>query len=466
MSEEENDREMYLSEDQSDAVTASTPVAVNAKKITLHFDEGSDLASISSSLKDPDCVVLYVNLYASFMQKYGPEAIEQLFSEVHLPHLLGIKVWRPECRVEEGAVMPQFSFPVKALSLLLRSTLKLEYLIFDLKLAGNRDDFAGLGNAFGRLVMLQCIGLTINVDDKVNQDTGGTANPLDPLIKGLAKLSNVTDIIIKGSCNPMEDSLGALESAGLRDLCLLPKLSSLYLFLFVLSNDNLAAMASSLEHNNVLRELCINCSLGITGSQAFTRLFRRNQTLNEVIMIVTGFDQADGNPNNNHSIQHQIEAEIAEGLADSTSLKEFLFQGGMGEMSTQSLTHFRDAVKSNYVIEKVSLRVGDDHANKALDEEMKFLMELNKLGRGELLTDTTVHRDARWTRMLAKMGSDISNLHYLLSMNPSLCCYSVDSSSPQRSRGKKKAASTATQSQPTKRTRLYRAAKYQRVNYR
>jgi len=459
----------------------------NVKRILL-LDKDTNVTELAASLKDTHCVVLYISIYESFLKKHRMEHISAMFVGAQLPNLLGLKIDRPESKTSQsdGALNPHEntpqaprSFPIQALSSILRTARKMEYLIFDLKLWGRRDDYRVFGETVGHLSVLQCVGATMSVTTDGDNDNE-EVNVFDPLMHSLSKLPTLSDVIIKGDItNPTSACLGALQTASLVALCRLPKLTSLYLFLFVLSDENVSAMAQAIADNSVVEELCINCRLGLLGSQHFSNMLRKSKTLKEVILIIFNYQEkqndcldssSDSEPAN---LQSRIDSEIADGVALSKTVQEFLYQGGPDVLSTNSHVHFRNAAKTNYVLEKMCLRTGTTDADKALEAEINFFLKLNAQGqRAKLLRhDNSVSRGSRWVNAMANAdeASKLSILHYYLSTDPSLCI--LPQSRQQQLLSSIQPLTTGRTNNSNadglrgKRKRLYRDAKYKRICY-
>jgi len=434
-------------------------------RVSLTLTANTDISQLISSLQSNVCLVLFVSIYESFLRKYTPKKIAGFFYYARLPNLLGLKLEHPDRKSNLnlfGTEDPQeLSIPVEALTSLLRTAKKLQYLLFYLKMVGNREDYKKWGKTFENLSRLQCVGMVITVTEDPPETTttaiptseGDAAscnseNILDPLIRSLSKLGDLTDMVIKG-VTVNQASLGSLQSSSLRDLCRLPKLRSLCLLSFTLSDDNVKAIAEAMETSTVTKDMFIHCIPELDGARALSRMFRRNKTLTDVIIFTSRYE-------------HEVDAALASGVAASESLEEFSYQGGLcHKMSIASQTSFRDALKAKYNIKKVTIGVGDDEKSLALEKEMHFYLDLNKAGRKKLLNDQSVQRDYRWIAKLAGENTgDLSTVHYYMTADPFLCLR------PRERNTKAFKKSRAKGPSPTRRRILYRSVKYRRVCYR
>ena len=286
---------------------------------------------------------------------------------------------------------------------------------------------------------------------------------------------------------PLEEVI--VPNQTLRQLCASTCLQSLCLIYFNLSDDNVTHMAQQLSSNHTLRELDIECSLSVGGAQALVSLMvGPNQTLEDFNVCIR--NELDKNDEETLGAEEKINHILADGVRQSTLFNFALFRSRIGKSCHDS---FRKLMAQQYTLESMTLYTGDLELNKAFaaDPVINFHCKLNRNGRAQLITGkpsmkrknavgrkkslptpTFPTPELCLVEILGRVSDDLSCLFYVLSVNPCICDRALakimrceNSERSKNVKFKKRNAKGFGSTQQSKRTRLYRAAKYERRKY-
>jgi len=436
-----------------------------------------------------------------------------------LPDLERIEISTNEVQYTTEGRMARWSIGVVASMLTMMNTLKLHKVttirLCFLRLFGTWDDFSNLATNLKLVPTLEKFNL-----DKISLEEvrGGTTLPplshrgswLDPVVLALAELPKLYHLRVLGTTDFRAQSMNAtdvndddvpeiLRNDTLRRLCK-SSLKSLCLIHFNLSDDNVTHMAEQLETNTSLKELDIDCTLGTASSHALMRTIERNPVLEDLNLCIRckgdelGLGAHEETADSIERQQEELLAEedeinlrIAKAVGNSSLINFALFRG---RISPRCQDAFRTMLRKQSYLESLTLYTGDEALNKVLAEDphIKFYLKINKHGRRQL--QRSEQPSGRWKAVLTgsskkkkaaavaaaflptqfftperclvdtlgRVKDDTSCLYYFLSLNPSLC-------DQQDSNGKRARTNSDGEAPPSKRTRLYRAAKYKDVCY-
>lgn len=329
---------------------------------------------------------------------------------------------RPELReltLTSEAGLSYYTLPINFLSVVLDlapGLLKIE--VGDVQLSGTAEDFASLQNSFqnqSSLKELSCSGW-------LSEETR-IALSQDSLLTAIAASRSLESLTFRPSF-----TFGGISNVTAGMLCVVATLKVLKITNCNLVDENVVAMATSLQENHTLVDLRLSCRLEAPGSRAIANTLRRNTKLEALIIHNTDIaigaqsDSADSSSESNRSptgagalgdINDLHFAEIAHALKSNRSLKIFALQGT--KLSLPSQKAFAEMLRQNYSLHAVSLL--DLHCD--LQDEVDMHTLLNRSGRADLVQEGSERQ--QWVDAMASVRDSLDCLFYLLCRQPSLC---------------------------------------------
>ena len=259
-----------------------------------------------------------------------------------------------------------------------------------------QDDIDGWGRALAHnchnlqeFRLIKC-RLTEENEEEAIRDDAGTFGTLDPILQALAKLPRLKEVELSAT---KLSALGTLSPPCLRELLRSPSLESFSLLHFDLSENAVLAIAGSLLQQH--------------GTPATTRssLGSPTTTTQQSSSIKTIHGSTSIAPNQ-----------------FSKSNMKHVKLSGVGSTASMFRKPVRDAFRTvlqcNYVLETLFLF---DARN--LQEEIRFYLKLNRLGRNRLLHDPQRYKESRsqeWIEILVQVRHDLDCLFYFLHECPLL----------------------------------------------
>jgi len=512
---------------RSSSSSSSSSSSKSICRAQLWVDEFADLDLVTASLQDADIQFLDLYLKRSFLASAGRRDITRLMERIGaLPSLARLDI---SCPCLEGsrdfggdAEESHPYLPITALQKAFTTTTtatatasssngdsststttshsKLTHLLLvNLNLSGTHQEF----DAFGRhvathLPLLHCVVLSVsrlqNTEVAAATTTTTSYSLLDPLIRWLAQLPDLLHLIVPAqnytdgtksiaTTTSNQDSstcfgtlspstlVACIQSSSLKDLSLH------HLGLNTLHWQTIRPWLCS--RRCVIREMDVQCHLTVAGAREIAKILRHNRTLEELTLRLTKTADTD------EQQQEQVYTVLASGVARAKCLTSFQLENA--NLSTCALRKpFRDMLHDNYSLESVRLN------NGCLGHEIAFYMRLNQCGRRHLFQCTHCgQRDETFLQMLEGLSRDrgnkddsttsLSYVYYFLSQKPSIMFLGASGGSACNGRHSLKSSSTGAKRgrswqsgnhlEPAavsmnKRTRLYRAAKYNSVSYK
>jgi len=338
--------------------------------------------------------------------------------------------------------------PVVALTTVLERVPQLQQLVLEeVRLDGSVADVEALAMALRQHPSLQLVDLHCCVPAE------GLETTLDPLVTALAHVPTLTEVLLRdtriaprlmhnnnddeddeddddsdeeGSSDEEDENTMDQEGGGgggtggagsssrrptwsgssLVSLCESPSLRTLTLRDMAEIRDvHLELMATSLQHNDTLRELTIcSPSLGERAGRAMGQVLRSNRKLQKLeIQLNSGEDAIP----------------ITEILQFNSSLKrlDLFFNGSISPRIREAFT---EMLRRNYVLLDLNGSVWRGQSNSEID----FYLRLNRAGRGDLLTEHATR--AQWVDTMISQREDLSIVFSLLLMNPSICLHDTN----------------------------------------
>ena len=244
----------------------------------------------------------------------------------------------------------------------------------------------------------------------------GTISPLDPVVHAFGSIEPLQSICLRQAA-PI-DSLNNLSNITIARISALPNLVHLKIFGFLLTDDNLEAMADELVDKLFLLELTLFCAeIGRVGFQALQAIVQENDNLASFRLFIRKFAKNEGG-----SLYKRFENVLH--CVGKSKYKLFSLNVP-NKFKTLCIEEVKKMIRGNTTIETVNMNrysKRDGQLYKIQDDEVDFLVKMNKLGRGKLFHQKQDNEESKtdvtWGTMIEATGNDLSNIFSIVRSHP------------------------------------------------
>ncbi|CAB9511404.1 expressed unknown protein [Seminavis robusta] len=384
--------------------------------LVIRIRHVGDIAAITAwkrdgNLQNPVSLKIYLQPRAHNVEFFDSSMIMIAISVRRMTNLKKLEISH-----DEEATDGQVSYAsIYAITKAIEPLRRLENLVIgrDVKLFGRKCFFEDFGAVVSQLP-LTCLRF------KCSWETIGPKPfdmpPFRPVLRAIPLIRSLQELSFheRVSRHWLEAELSQEEiETYFRASLELPELLSFIVCDGLVRNDKiLKTLSQAAAKNEFLDFMMIPCfELGKTGSIALSKLVLTMRNMSTLVITVQSFQSRA----NRKDILEEIILSVGNSKLADFELTTMVMD--TKELLPCVLCTFKAALQDNYTLKEATLKLwGEDVA----DEESNFLLEMNRLGRGELVRTAYKPEGCNrggWMKMFEAAGDNLTKLYCLLRYN-------------------------------------------------